>query len=338
MTASQRMWKREQERKRRERIKRARRRRNCAIIVLVLAIIAVIAVVMINRSQDSGETKETNTPSPSSVQSDSKAVTDPYTTTREVDDIKASFYSDSAFAGNALAQTIGMYGILDNADFYTAVNADLENVYKLTPKGSTTSISEQFKSKRFDKVFLSFGENELTKLSSSEFKSQYKTLVEKIEKYQPNARIYLIGIPPVTADTSSSDENINMKKIQEFNKRIVSLAADKEIYYIDSVSALGDNKNFLPNGVSADGINLNKAAVIDLLYYSSKKAYIPTSEDVASLSEDDEEDEDEDDNAENSSDSDVKATAKPKSTTQPSPSPTVNVLKDSVTDKSNKSE
>lgn len=332
MTASQRMWKREQERKRRERLRRSRRRRNCVIIVIILAIIAVIAVVMINRGEDTKKAEKTYTPAPVLVQSDSKEVTDPYTTTREADDIKTSFFNNSAFAGNALAQTIGMYGILDDADFYAAVNADLENVYKLTPNGSTTSIAEQFKSKRFDKVFLSFGENELTKLSSSEFKNQYKSLIEKIEKYQPSARIYLIGMPPVTADTSSSNESINMKKIQDFNKRIASLAADRELYYIDSVSALGDNKDFLPSGVSADGINLNKAAVIDLLYYSSKKAYIPSSEDVASLSEDDEEDEDED------SDGNVKATVAPKSTIAPSPSPTVNVFKDSFTDKSKKSE
>ncbi len=318
MAMSQRMWIREQERKKRERIRRARRRRNCAIIVLLLAIIAVVVIVAVNN--DGGKNTEKPT-----VTADATAVVDttvaaaPYTTTTAVEDIRASFYKDSAFAGNALAQTIGSYGILKDSDFYAGVNIDLENVYKTTALGSTTSVVEQFKSKQFDKVFLSFGENEISQMSSTEFKEQYAELIDKIQEYQPNSRIYLIGIPPVTAQVSNSGGDLTVKKIMEFNKRIMSIAVDKEIYYIDSVDALGDNKDFLPNGVSYDGINLNKAATIDLLYYMTKEAYIPDSDDLAGLDSDDDDESDEEDD---------KSTPSPKKTAKPSPSPTVNVFKD----------
>lgn len=324
MTMSQRMWKREQERKRRERIKRARRRRNCAIAVILLAVIAVIIIVVAGRDSENKTENENPTPQPVSVVSDTNAVSDPYTTTREADDIKASFFKESAFAGNALAQTIGMYGILSETDFYAGVNVNLENVYTITTSGSTTSIAEQFKSKRFSKVFLAFGENELRTMTSSEFKTKYKELVDKIIDYQPKARIYLIGIPPVTADVSEADDKLTNARIKEFNKRIMSLAVDEELYYVDSVDALGDNKDFLPKGVSADGINLNKAAVIDLLYYISKEAYIPDAQDVADSGSDDEEDTDEDDE---------EATPAPQKASTPTPAPTVNVLKDSAINK-----
>lgn len=324
MAVSQRMWKLEQERKRRERLKRQRQRRNCAILVLVLAIVAVVAVVLLNT--DKKEKTEPQAP-PSDVFVDSKAVSDPYTTTREISDIKASFFKDSAFAGNALAQTIGMYGILENADFYAGVNVDLENVYETTPSGSTTSISEQFKSKRFKKIFLAFGENELSKLKSSEFKKDYLKLVDKIRDYQPDAKIYLISIPPVTPEASDAERNgITMKKIMEFNRRIMSIAVDEELYYVDAVDALGDNKDFMPGGVSSDGVNLNKAAAIDLLYYISKEAYIPDAEDLADMDVDEEE-EDEDESEETD---EVK---KPQKTQPPQPTATVNVFKDSVNGK-----
>lgn len=322
MTVSQRMWKREQERRRRERIRRARRRRNCAIAVLLLAIVTVIVIVTAGKDNDSPKNEEP-TAQPVNVVSDTKAVTDPYTTTREAEDIKASFFKESAFAGNALAQTVGMYGILPETDFYADVNVNLENVYTITTSGSTTSVSEQFKSRRFSKVFLSFGENELRTMTSSEFKTKYKELIDKIVDYQPKARIYLIGIPPVTAEVSSEDDKLTAKRINEFNKRIMSLAVDEELYYVDSVDALGDNKGFLPKGVSGDGINLNKAAVIDLLYYISKEAYIPDAQDVAELGAD-EDDEDDEDEAE---------TAEPQKASTPTPAPTVNVLKDSAINK-----
>ena len=322
MTVSQRMWKREQERKRRERIKRARRRRNCAIAVLLIAVITVIAIVLAGKGEDKPE-KGNPTPQPVSLSADTKAVSDPYTTTREISDIKASFYKESAFAGNALAQIIGMYGILSEADFYAGVNVDLENVYTVTTSGSTTSIAEQFKSKRFSKVFLAFGENELKSMTSGEFKEKYKELVDKIIDYQPKSRIYLIGIPPVTAEVSDADDKLTAGRIKEFNKRIMSLAVDEELYYVDSTDALGDNKDFLPRGVSSDGINLNKAAVIDLLYYMSKEAYIPDANDLADLDVDEEDEEE----------SEEETTPKPQKAATPSPAPTVNVLKDSAINK-----
>lgn len=332
MTVSQRMWKREQERKRRERLKRARRRRNCTIAVVLLAIIAVSVIVSSTKTDKAPQPKETQTPVAVNLPSDTAVITEPYTTTRKPDDIKKSFFKDSAFAGNALAETIGMYGLLPESDFYAGVNVDLLNVYKVTTSGSTTSIAEQFKSKRFNKVFLAFGENELKTMTSSEFKSKYRDLADKLLDYQPKARIYLIAIPPVTAKVSESNDKITDVRIREFNKKIMSLAVDLELYYIDSTDALGDNKDFLPNGVSADGINLNKDAVIDLLYYSAKEAYIPNTNDLAEF--DTVEDEEENETAEeDEQDEQEDEEEKPQETLNSTPAPTVNVLKDSAINK-----
>ncbi len=333
MAMSQRRWQLEQERKRRERMRRQRRRRNCAIVVLLLAIIAVVAIIMINNGEsrpiDKGD-KETPV---ASVKTDIAAAENPYTTTRSEDDIKTSFFTDSAFAGNALAEAIGTYGILRESDFYAGVNIDVENVYTAKTFGSTTSVAEQFKSKRFKKVFLSFGEREMASLSSTAFKDSYIKLIDKIEEYQPNARIYLIGIPPVTAQTSEEDGVVTMKKIKEYNRRIMSIAVDEELYYIDSVDALGDNKDFLPMGVSKDGINLNKSAVIDLLYYIQKEAYIPDMEDLTDSADEDDIEEDDDEEEE-----EAIPTKKPQKADSASPSPTVNVLKDSSSTKRTREE
>lgn len=320
MAVSKRMWQREQERKRRERIRRARRRRNCAVAVVILAVAAVFAIVMLNKDTDKPKTPK-STPAVE-VKTDTTAVTNPYTTTRTEDDIKLSFYKNTAFAGNALAKTVGMYGILEETDIYADVNTDLENVDTAIPQDATTPIAEQFKSKRFNKLFLCFGENELNKLSATEFKDQYAELVKKIKDNQPDTTIYVLGIPPVSANASDLNSSMTMSKIKNFNKRIISLAVDEELYYIDCVDALGDNKDFLPQGVSADGVNLNKAAVIDLLYYIQKEAYIPDSGDLVDM-DDGEEDNEEDEPT-------SKSTDKPDKTSAPtaSPTPTVNVLKD----------
>ncbi len=335
MTMSREMWMREQERKKRERLRRARRRRNCALAVFALAIVSVVLIVAFMSGGDSNSvTTDTTAHYTQTPAIDKSAAEKHYTTTRKPENIKLSFYNDSAFAGNALAETIGMYGILGNADFYSNVNADLENVYTTTTIGSTASIVEQFKSKNFKKIFLAFGENELSRGNSAEFKSNYRKLIEKIKEYQPNVSIYLISIPPVTAEASDANINgVSMSRIRSYNKQIKTLAVEEDIYFVDSIDALGDNKDFLPKGVSNDGINLNKAAVIDLLYYAAKESYIPTRADLAAdAKKEDKEDIEIEEDVEETSDNTT-------TTKQPTPAPeqekseqssTVNVLKSSV--------
>ena len=330
MTMSQRMWIREQERRKRERERRARRRRNCAIAVFVLALIAVISIVLLMSGNKDEKVADTDASSSytQAPEIDKTVASNSYTTTREIEDIKLSFYNESAFAGNALAETIGMYGILERTDFYSDVNADVTNVYTIKTLGSTTSIAEQFKSKNFKKIFLCFGEKELAKGNSAEFKSDYRAFINKIKEYQPNVSIYLVSIPPVTHQASDMNENgITMSRIKSYNKQIKTLAVEEDVYYIDSVDALGDNKGFLPSGVSNDGINLNKAAVIDLLYYAAKEAYIPTRDE---LTKDDEEDIEEEESTEENEES---ATS---SASAPEPQATVNILKDSEIKKADK--
>ena len=357
MTKSQRMWMREKERRRRERIRRAKRCRNCTLTVIVLAVIAVM-VIVVNSNKNKPDDREVNIASPTpAVASDSVYKSaNVYTTSIRESDINTLFFSNSAFAGNSVADSISMYGLLPQTDFYTGVNVDLENVYTVTSSSSTASIADQFKSKNFKKIFLSFGEKEMQSMSSGEFKTQYSDFVQKIKKYQPKAQIYLIGITPVTTYVSEQGE-ITLSKIKEFNKRIKSIAVSEEVYYVDSVDALGDNKNFLPDGVSYDGINLNKAAVMDLLYYTVNESYVPTDADMVDGDDEEEDGGETDSGAETTDTANDTTTDKPtekpteKSTEKPSsqggsknsggnetPTPTVNVLKDSVTSKKSKGE
>lgn len=349
MTMSQRMRMREHERRRKERLRRARRRRNCAITVIVLAALAVAVIIW---SADNGGGND-NSSSPQATADVTAKPSDTYTTELTAEDLDGDFYENSAFFGNAVADTIAMYGVLTDADFYAYVNADLDNAY--SKHNGKTSIANQIRNKKFDKVFLSFGEKELAWEDADEFYSSYETLVTKLLEKQPECEVYLIGIPPITSDASDNGEDgMNMDNIDEYNNEIKRIAADNEVYYIDSVDALSNGKGYLPEKISSDGISLNKAAVIELLCYAQENAFIPDESDVKTLSGDDT-DSERNANADksNKSDKTEKATQTPKPSESPkptsktktdadeptaSPEPTVNVLKKSVTDKAEKGE
>lgn len=324
MAMSQRMWRREQERRRREREKRARQRRNCMIIV-ILAIAAVVFIISKGCSgpKNSADTETTPENTDTAVETSQTSYETRYESSIDITDVNTSFFSNAAFLGNSVADTIGMYNLLKETDFYTDITLDVDNIYTTATGYSTTAAIDQLKSKQFSRVFLSFGESEIANDDVKEFIKSYKSLVEKVKSYQAKAQIYVISIPPSTRETTSARlYGMTINKIKEYNRRIKAMAAEEEVYYVDSVAALGKDGGYLPKGVSADGINLNRGCCIDLLQYITKKAYVP---DANSLSSDDDDEDDEDDDEPIS-----KSTPKKSSSGASEPEPTVNVLKDSV--------
>ena len=330
MAKSKMAWKREQERRKRERKMRDRRRAICAVVVLLLAVIAVIVIVASKGCSSDKATKSPAVSSTETVASEAPSFA-PYKSSIDIKDVDTSFFDDSAFMGNSVADTIAMYDLLQNTDFYSSPVLTVDNVYTTIVGYGNTAAADQLKSKKFSKVFLSFGEREMAANDVNEFARSYSSLVEKVKSYQTNAQIYLIGIPPV--DKAASDEaryGMSLDNIKKYNKKIISIAKDQKVYYVNSVSALGSG-SYLYNGVSADGINLNRDCCIELLKYITDNAYIPessssspssdkekTTQKPANNNDDEEEDE------EGSRSSAVRE--EPTDT----PAPTVNVLKDSA--------
>lgn len=323
------MWRHEQERRRRERERRARRRRNCAIAVIFIAI-AAGAAVTIRYCTAGGPASDQPTVAPVTATAiPTQAV--PSRTPIPVSELRTSFYENSAFVGNALADGIALYGILPQTDVYAKVGIDLDNAYTTAADNASTSVVDQLKSSKFNKVFLCFGESELAAKDTQSFYDKYRELIEKVKEYQQSARIYLVAIPPVTEEVSdSSGSGMTIDNIRDYNDTIKELAYDEEVYFADAYDALADNDGYLGSGVSADGINLNRDCYIEMLNYIADNVYIPDRED---LTESDESSDDE------SGSSDEEETERPRRTDSAdddepaetaSPKPSVNVLKDSL--------
>ncbi len=340
MAMSQRMWRREQERKRRERERRARRRRNCVLIVMLIAAAAIAAVCLrycTGGTQTQSGAGQSAGAAVTEQPSATAAVEVPSGADIPVSSLDTSFFDDSAFIGNALADGISAYGILPNSDIYARVGIDLDNAYTTAADNDSMSVVDQLKSKNFSKVFLCFGESELASNDASGFAEKYMELIEKVKSYQHGARIYVVSIPPVTREVSeSSSSGVTISNILGYNDELKRLAVEEEVYYADAYEALADEDGYIESGVSADGINLNRDCYITMLNYIADNAYIP---DMSDLSDDEEGGSGEDEENEG-----TEPTSRPRSTERPtsepdgedheestaSPRPTVNVLKDSA--------
>ena len=339
MTKSQRMWRREQERRRREREKRTRRRMLCTAIV-VIAVIAVAVLAIFKACSSDGyeiSTPRENTESAETSAMPQEPQTAVYSPVRDMSEVNTSFFDNSAFLGDVVADTINMYGLLPGASFYTSVILNLENVYTTAVGYGTVPAADTLKSTKFNKIFLSFGSSYLEQGDARGFGERYEELVEKVKTYQQNAQIYVIAIPPSSMTASGSAlYGATVQNIADYNRQIENIAEEYRLFYVDSVSALANSNRYLSDGVSYDGICLNKGCVIDLLYYMVNSSYVPdgsnNSPDVLTAAP----------GGDEAAVTGASATPTPSPTdepqtqqvqTAPTPKPTVNVLKESAAKK-----
>lgn len=164
-----------------------------------------------------------------------------------------------AFMGNSNLEDLYIYGVLPDADFFYKVGLTVADVYDTPADQGTVPIIEEFQDKDYEKIFLMFGNNELGWDSKSKFLDEYQELIQKLHEEDPNARIYVMGILPVTKTVSDDAvDGVTQERIDEFNEDLKRLASDNDCYFLDLGLAMKGTDGYLPEDAAADGVHLNK--------------------------------------------------------------------------------
>lgn len=180
-------------------------------------------------------------------------------------------YKDTVFVGDSRTQGLQINAGLKNPDFFAGrglnvKNARTEKVVK-NAKGKTVTVIEALKDKKYRKVYICYGINELGWPYTNIFADEYKKTIEAIKEIQPDAEIVVQGILPVTEKKSKSDKIFNMKNIKKFNKVIKEMAEEIGVTYVDVSPAVSNKKGFLPNNVTPDGVHMDREYCKRILAY-----------------------------------------------------------------------
>lgn len=174
---------------------------------------------------------------------------------------KVNFDSTVAFIGDSRTQGFIMYNGLKKVQDYSyiglMVDTAISKEFIKTNDGNKITILEDMKNKDIQKVYIMLGLNELGWSYPQVFKLKYGELIDEIRKIKPNCTIYLQSIIPVTESKDKSDKIFNNKNVDEFNKLIQELSSEKNVKYLDVQSVLVDEKGFLPEEASTDGIHID---------------------------------------------------------------------------------
>lgn len=137
-----------------------------------------------------------------------------------------------------------------------------------TDDGGKLTISDAVAANRdFNRCYLMFGINELSWANSASFRNYYSDVIDMVRAANPHAEIYLMAIYPVEEAAVKNNKdvftNVNVRAV---NATLQTLAAQKQVYYLDSFAALEENGG-LPSGSTNDGIHIGRSLCRELLTY-----------------------------------------------------------------------
>lgn len=268
------------------------------VFILIIAIIIALIFVFTMKpgSQKASATPESTTSSSSSLNESNAASTDTNTSSTNASstadpssnasnsgtsvntnnfiphsaEVDNSFFNNTLIIGNSITEGFEKYSGLTTPTYYDGRGMTVENIYKMKvvkKDGSNDSegngyktILDALKDKQYDQVYLLLGANELGWVYPDMFITQYSKLIDTVRQLQPNAKICLQSILPVSQKRSNSDKVFNNDRIESYNKMIMKLAADKGIPYLNAAEALKDETGALPEAQTPDGIHLGGEA------------------------------------------------------------------------------
>ena len=176
-----------------------------------------------------------------------------------------SFIASCLFMGDSICSGIGVYGFAPNC--YAKAGVAARNILEFTfdyDGYQVAPLTVLVNSGSKNLVFL-MGTNDVNMVSAEEYKMYYDDFLSKVESACPDVSIYVVSVPPVTAD---SDFCYNYE-LDVLNYELRSMIEDstRSRHYIDAASLLKDDNGDLKEIYSAgDGVHLSRAAYYVILY------------------------------------------------------------------------
>lgn len=172
--------------------------------------------------------------------------------------VDQSYLDDALFIGDSRTDTLRLYAGWDNATYYVKTGTNVWEILSLKVKvgKKTMTIEQALKKKKFGKIYIMLGINEIGTGSAKDFYKQYKSVVKRIRELQPDAILFVQSIMHVTAKVSDSDKTVTNERIDARNKLLAKLADNDMIYYIDENEALDDENHCLTAKYTYDGVHL----------------------------------------------------------------------------------
>lgn len=171
-------------------------------------------------------------------------------------------FSDAVFIGDSRTQAFMIGSGLGNSHFYcekgiNVASAMTDSIFTL-PNGGKGNLRDALSQQQFARVYVMFGANELGWPDAQTFVAKYLDVILLIKELQPQAKIYVQSILPVSQTRNAKGDYVNNVNIANFNQAIYQMTLETGTTYLPVGSALANEVGCLPENASVDGVHPNK--------------------------------------------------------------------------------
>ncbi len=173
-----------------------------------------------------------------------------------------SYFDDAVFIGDSRTEGMITATGLYNTTAFTHQGLTVDTAFKdlvVCIDGQYYTVVDALNHTNFNKVYIMLGINETGWIYSSKFIEGYGRIIDAVRSANPNAQIYIQEILPVSNSVSSTHDYIKNSKIDEYNQLLRQLAAEKQVYFIDTASAVAAEDGSLPEDAAVDGIHMKNS-------------------------------------------------------------------------------
>ena len=172
-----------------------------------------------------------------------------------------SYFNDAVFLGDSRTLGIADYAGLDGADFFCdngmtifKLLEDKGVTYQKT--GEKMDLKKVLQEKRYGKIYIMLGMNELGYGNTNMYLKQYLKVVNQLREWQPEAVIYIMANLHVSREKNNMETEFNNMNINDKNVAAARLANGRDIFYLDSNPLFTDEEGYLPDDSTFDGVHL----------------------------------------------------------------------------------
>ena len=212
-------------------------------------------------SVSNDETIEDNTTEPV-TQTKAPAVETAEDKTYEFTTVDRSYLDGALFIGDSRTSTLYEYAGWDNTDFYVEYGLTIwdvldEHIATRPENNEKISVYDGLSAKKYDKIYIMLGVNELGTGTADTYFEQFKTVIDTIRALQPDATVFIQSIIHVTDEIDRKGTYINNDEINARNEKIKTLADNKSIFYIDNNQLFDDPQTGKLNpDYTGDGVHI----------------------------------------------------------------------------------
>lgn len=184
-----------------------------------------------------------------------------------------SYLSSCVFVGDSISTGFSGYNFVSEKNVFakTSMRIDLINNTPLDTFYGNVLVIDALKSANPENIYIMLGSNGMGWIDDSKMIDDYSKFIDDIQSSLPSASVYIMSIPPVTAERelkpTVEEGKILNSDINEYNSLLLDLANQKGVHYIDVNSALVDSSGRLPSDVSTDGMHFDKNTYIKVVEY-----------------------------------------------------------------------